>query len=1156
MSETRRLRKRYKHNWAQFFHNRMLVFKSILTTIQRNKLVEQLAWFLKQLPAPPLEENVRKTATGMYNYLETVTMDPENSLIGLQPSHSVLTAVGVEKSERLLQAFLRSEPLSKRRGFKSSARVTATEESQFLQKSCVVIVPFQNNVGNAAGKYVYGRLAAPILGPTVDVYVQPDQWTVASIPCELVFPLPPSARTALGTRSMSTLVSDPAEPFIESLRDEVESRTNRFLKRHGVSVNRINKVLSNVHIRHFSELRRWKDAFRLLQPSPEQKDRADRGTPGSSVSPSASNLVELTVDVDSATGSSVGDLPLTPICLAADLVNQEATVEDEEACVDNTHRLADEFLSDLAQFLTEHQNRFLENFRSNNIYYPARDDIISQIYNCVYIFCKFSRALLLQQSCMVDMALEEIERQIHGILDGTIKSELSDWWLGIIDERMVTWLEASSVNVHAIPYDYINEPPKDLRPIREMYHFVEKNLSQVDLEGSEIKRLIDSLREKITPRICDFIEKASGVLSLYLSVNKTSGTPILQDMSFYRERLREQQQSLSAKLVDQLGDLIKDVEYLQEMLYLEDHPVSSDGLVLGVVPISGIIVGRLFRLENEVVTVLQVWGHEEDQEMLERKQDLKRARMDQKKRAAAELQHDSLKATQSEPILNSSLDADPVVVKLEEPSLAAAHVPPPQKPLPKPPQRRFVDAGVLSRSEGESPSSPPSSPVPAAFAELHRVSSVSRLATMSSLDRKAHILRLRKQKTMYRSLSKTPETFSRLRHTDQSISQLRSVAAVELFSSISDLQDLANDDSIAVHLNFLDPAQESPSDASAADPSEPNSSSEFSDLASNALSFADPLSGKQDLLAAARCSPPTTRQVSAGAATDQLIIPSPMPVSSNTASEHRLHPVFPSQPSPFKPSLPQPADTLLAPYSSISKLLYYITLRSGASMSPPLGCPTVDANFLAESGSSRMIERTDAAGIVFETAVVRNSAEDDAARIAAEQQEAAAEQEEADRVAAEQEAALKIAAEQQEEAARIAARQDSTETDSSIFTAEQAAGRIARDEDLRSLALPVPPILRSGTRAGLVRSPSAIEQTVGRGRRDVTDQAGNADAGDVKARDATPSSESVLPQGPMEIAPAFDSLNLNPQGSSSLSWVIGTLAIAASAVLYAWFVSR
>jgi hypothetical protein len=45
-----------------------------------------------------------------------------------------------------------------------------------------------------------------------------------------------------------------------------------------------------------------------------------------------------------------------------------------------------------------------------------------------------------------------------------------------------------------------------------------------------------------------------------------------------------------------------------QMKHLEDHPPTAGGLKLGVVPISGVIVGYFYRYENELITVLDVWG--------------------------------------------------------------------------------------------------------------------------------------------------------------------------------------------------------------------------------------------------------------------------------------------------------------------------------------------------------------------------------------------------------------------------------------------------------------------------------------------------------------------------------------------------------------------
>ena len=54
-----------------------------------------------------------------------------------------------------------------------------------------------------------------------------------------------------------------------------------------------------------------------------------------------------------------------------------------------------------------------------------------------------------------------------------------------------------------------------------------------------------------------------------------------------------------------LQRLLDDLEYLFDMRRLEDNPREKS---MHIVPISGLCVGRVVRLESEMRTVVEVWG--------------------------------------------------------------------------------------------------------------------------------------------------------------------------------------------------------------------------------------------------------------------------------------------------------------------------------------------------------------------------------------------------------------------------------------------------------------------------------------------------------------------------------------------------------------------
>lgn len=123
-----------------------------------------------------------------------------------------------------------------------------------------------------------------------------------------------------------------------------------------------------------------------------------------------------------------------------------------------------------------------------------------------------------------------------------------------------------------------------------------------------VMKVVNNLKEEIYGRIREFTKKARIVLSQEFSVP-------LEDLTMERaakefEAKRADLDDVVAKWID---GMIKDIEYLEEMEEMEKLQGQkagggSGGLVLSnVVPVSGLILSRFFRKENEIRTVLELY---------------------------------------------------------------------------------------------------------------------------------------------------------------------------------------------------------------------------------------------------------------------------------------------------------------------------------------------------------------------------------------------------------------------------------------------------------------------------------------------------------------------------------------------------------------------
>jgi len=137
-------------------------------------------------------------------------------------------------------------------------------------------------------------------------------------------------------------------------------------------------------------------------------------------------------------------------------------------------------------------------------------------------------------------------------------------------------------------------------------------------------QLINELKNVILPKIEHFIKKVKVVQDLYTDrnyflLNFVQSQVVLCDYfnlvfeEFDLERVkklyREKLPFFEPKLAASVQSMLQDLEYLNEMIYLEHNPkkLEKGKLELGVVPITGLIIGKMYRLENELQTVIDVW---------------------------------------------------------------------------------------------------------------------------------------------------------------------------------------------------------------------------------------------------------------------------------------------------------------------------------------------------------------------------------------------------------------------------------------------------------------------------------------------------------------------------------------------------------------------
>ena len=205
-------------------------------------------------------------------------------------------------------------------------------------------------------------------------------------------------------------------------------------------------------------------------------------------------------------------------------------------------------------------------------------------------------------------AISILEKEKIRILDGTKKLELSQWWLGRINSKYIEYASERGINLEIIPEDYIDAPPEDIDGIRNNLEIVNEIFNELQ-SGGPLIMWIEEQTKLIYDRIDSFKIGALIVLYMYLDINIQKNELSLQIVNENIKRLDE-------PLSEELQNLIKDVEYVEEMHNAEETSAERECInvkqkkrltLSHVVPISGLIMSSFYRLENILRTILELY---------------------------------------------------------------------------------------------------------------------------------------------------------------------------------------------------------------------------------------------------------------------------------------------------------------------------------------------------------------------------------------------------------------------------------------------------------------------------------------------------------------------------------------------------------------------
>jgi len=240
----------------------------------------------------------------------------------------------------------------------------------------------------------------------------------------------------------------------------------------------------------------------------------------------------------------------------------------------------------------------------------------------------------------LDSPILAYSRLLHEQFFERTKDDLTRWWLQLIEARVDSFLQALGYNFEAVPFHYIDQPPrsmpailKNLELIRLLLKSSGNNTTSATLPTRQSlqNELVEPLKKEIYHRIDEYVRCV--MLFLWWECTWLLGIDI-KTCAAHRNH-SDDQHGEEGNVVDigQLEELLKksrtvpewrrklllsllgDLHYIYEMKRLEQDffkasaaSPQAKAAPSDIVPVTGLIMSKLHRLENELRTVVEHWS--------------------------------------------------------------------------------------------------------------------------------------------------------------------------------------------------------------------------------------------------------------------------------------------------------------------------------------------------------------------------------------------------------------------------------------------------------------------------------------------------------------------------------------------------------------------
>ena len=253
------------------------------------------------------------------------------------------------------------------------------------------------------------------------------------------------------------------------------------------------------------------------------------------------------------------------------------------------------------QLLEDHAGQTMEDLNQKELFILERKRLIIDLQSKPENAARLFESELKKFRTNIEERLRGLAPAVEHVKSGMRKRELVSWWLDLTREKVMKYLHEKGYDENVVTRDYINDPPLNFKGVKKNLELVRATLDDINGARKEegLWPIIAQLKEEVYGKIDEYISDCEIVLSDVFSITLDSFS-----LETGKKLLETRKSSFSPGKYSQLFQLLDDMDYLKQMKELED---CKEKRSMHIVPVSGLCISRVVRLEQEMRTVCEVW---------------------------------------------------------------------------------------------------------------------------------------------------------------------------------------------------------------------------------------------------------------------------------------------------------------------------------------------------------------------------------------------------------------------------------------------------------------------------------------------------------------------------------------------------------------------